>query len=142
MTENNRVEYLGSGMPRILKAYSKDTYTFSSHFIRTCFPVSEAALSLEQEVSQTDKQASGVESEMALKILALLKTHPLSKADIAKALGKEKPTRYLNELMKKLITNKQVAYTIPEKPNSRLQKYQLTSLGLEVLKNLTGVRHG
>jgi len=32
---------------------------------------------------------------MALRIFALLKAQPLSKAAIAKALGKEKPTRYL-----------------------------------------------
>jgi len=33
------VEYLGSGIPRILKAYSRDAYIFSSRFIRTAFPM-------------------------------------------------------------------------------------------------------
>ena len=45
------VEYLGSGMPRILKAYPRTAYTFSSHFIRTTFPISEEALALEKEVA-------------------------------------------------------------------------------------------
>ena len=45
------VEYLGSGMPRILKAYSREAYTFSSHFIRTAFPISQEALALEREVA-------------------------------------------------------------------------------------------
>lgn len=45
------VEYLGSGMPRILKAYPREAYTFSSHFIRTTFPISAQALELEQEVT-------------------------------------------------------------------------------------------
>ena len=71
----------------------------------------------------------GVESKMTLQILALLKKAPMVKSEIAKALGKEKPTRYLNDLMKKMITNQQVAYTIPDKPNSRLQKYRLTDKG-------------
>jgi ATP-dependent DNA helicase RecG len=44
------VEYLGSGMPRILKAYPRKAYTFSSHFIRTTFPISREALELEREV--------------------------------------------------------------------------------------------
>lgn len=44
------VEYLGSGMPRILKAYPRETYTFSSHFIRAAFPISREALELEREV--------------------------------------------------------------------------------------------
>lgn len=34
------VEYLGSGMPRILKAYPRDAYGFSSRFIRTTFELS------------------------------------------------------------------------------------------------------
>ncbi len=44
------VEYLGSGMPRILKAYPREAYTFSSHFIRTTFPISRTALELAREV--------------------------------------------------------------------------------------------
>jgi predicted HTH transcriptional regulator len=44
------VEYLGSGMPRILKAYSREVYTFSSRFIRATFPISQEALALEREV--------------------------------------------------------------------------------------------
>ncbi len=57
----------------------------------------------------------------------------LSKAEIAKALGKSKPTRYINDLMKKLVLAGQVAYTLPEKPNSRLQKYRLTPTGQALL---------
>lgn len=44
------VEYLGSGMPRILKAYPREAYAFSSHFIRTTFPISREAIELEREV--------------------------------------------------------------------------------------------
>jgi len=51
------VEYLGSGMPRILKVYPRTAYTFSSHFIRTAFPIAEEALALEKEV--TGEQATG-----------------------------------------------------------------------------------
>ena len=35
------VEYLGSGIPRILKAYSRDCVVFSDHFLRLVFPSSE-----------------------------------------------------------------------------------------------------
>ena len=45
------VEYLGSGMPRILKAYPREAYSFSTHFIRTAFPISPEALKLEREVT-------------------------------------------------------------------------------------------
>ena len=66
---------------------------------------------------------------MAWKILSLLRLEPLGKADIAKRLGKEKPTRYLNELMARLVRERLVSYTIPDKPNSRLQQYRLTAKG-------------
>ena len=44
------VEYLGSGIPRILKVYPRDAYIFSSHFVRTVFPIDSTALALEKEV--------------------------------------------------------------------------------------------
>ena len=68
---------------------------------------------------------SGVESDMARQILGFLKANSLSKSEIAQRLGKSKTTRYLNELMHRLLQSGRVAYTIPDKPNSRLQKYRL-----------------
>ena len=72
---------------------------------------------------------SGVESDMEQKILNMLISSTLSKKQIAISLGKKKPTRYLNDLMKKMVNNGTVEYTIPDKPNSRLQKYKLTKKG-------------
>jgi len=68
---------------------------------------------------------SGVELDMASKVLHFLSQEPLSKSQIAVKLGRDKPTRYLNELMNKLLSDGVVEYTIPDKPNSRLQKYRL-----------------
>ena len=64
----------------------------------------------------------------------MVKERPLSKSDIARQLGKPKPTRYLNDLMARLLREKYVEYTIPDKPNSRLQKYRLTEKGKSVLE--------
>lgn len=116
------VEYLGSGMPRILKAYPPESFTFSAHFIRLSMPMTEEA-----------QAKSGVESPLALQVMHLLVASPLSKAEIARAIGKKKPTRYLNDLMKKLLDAGQIAYTLPDKPNSRLQQYQLTKKGRMLL---------
>ncbi len=70
----NMVEYLGSGMPRILKAYPKGAYTFSSRFIRTVFLISKESLNLEKQViaqpgnglKETFQRESGVESGVEL----------------------------------------------------------------------------
>jgi ATP-dependent DNA helicase RecG len=55
-------EYLGSGIPRILKAYPKESFLFSSHFIRTSFPISQDAIALERQLEK-DKAAGGRQPE-------------------------------------------------------------------------------
>jgi ATP-dependent DNA helicase RecG len=137
------VEYLGSGMPRILRAYPRDAYTFSSHFIRAAFPMSPEALALESEVAQiqpltpgTTGVESGVESPMALKVLHLLNLQEQGKQSLAENFDKERPWRYLNDLVARLVRDELIAMTIPDKPNSRLQKYRLTAKGHDRLRHL------
>jgi len=86
------VEYLGSGMPRILKAYSRDAYTFSSHFIRTTLPISQQALALEREVTgeSTPKNQGLVDGlvESQQRILILIRENPrISKREMADSIG-------------------------------------------------------
>lgn len=76
---------------------------------------------------------SGVESGMTGRILSMLHQGALPKSAIARNLGKEKPTRYLNDLMRQLLEQDMVEYTIPDKPQSRLQKYRLTEKGKQIL---------
>jgi predicted HTH transcriptional regulator len=115
---------LGSGIRRAIKAYPDIEFEEDREgnlFKATIrLPASNAG-------GQISGVESGVESGVALQILELLSMQVLSKAEIAKALGKAKPTRYLNDLMKKMIQRQQVEYTIPDKPNSRLQKYRLVN---------------
>jgi ATP-dependent DNA helicase RecG len=70
---------------------------------------------------------------MALKILYLLNQKTSGKQEIAGSLGKERPSRYLSELIARLMREEMIAMTIPDKPNSRLQKYRLTSKGKALL---------
>jgi len=71
---------------------------------------------------------------MQERILNFLSVSELSKKDLAVQLGKPKPTRYLNDLVKKMLEKNLIEYTIPDKPNSRLQKYRLTKKGADYLK--------
>ena len=65
--------------------------------------------------------------------MELLRNSPLGKKGIALALGKQKPGRYLTDIIRHLLKEGLVERTMPEKPNSRLQKYRLTTKGMAVL---------
>jgi hypothetical protein len=79
--------------------------------------------------SAPDTFKSGVESGMADKVLQILRNAHLGKKDIALGLGKKRPSRYLTDVIKQLLNRGFIERTIPEKPNSRLQKYRLTTRG-------------
>jgi ATP-dependent DNA helicase RecG len=68
------------------------------------------------------------ESELARGVQEVLQNGPLGKADIAKALGHRSISAILNRTIRQLLADGRIAFTLPEKPNSRLQRYQLRSL--------------
>jgi ATP-dependent DNA helicase RecG len=51
-------------------------------------------------------------------------TKPLARSEIAKAVGHKSITRALRQALADLMAAGFVAYTLPDKPNSRLQKYR------------------
>jgi ATP-dependent DNA helicase RecG len=67
------------------------------------------------------------ESDLARGVLQALQDGPLGKAEIAKALGHRSISASLNRTIRQLLAAGSIAFTLPEKPNSRLQKYQLRS---------------
>lgn len=78
---------------------------------------------------------SGLESKIAQSVLKALEIQPLQRAEIAKALGHGKVSGAVNRLVKELLNKQLIEYTIPEKPNSRLQKYRLTEKGRLIVKH-------
>ena len=52
-----------------------------------------------------------------------------SKSELATALGHKSVSGKLNERIREMLAADLIAYTIPDKPTSRLQKYRLTSKG-------------
>ena len=81
------VEYLGSGMPRILRAYPKESFSFSVNFIRTVFPIDPKALKLETPVETPVKTPVKTPDQ----IIQLLKKNPaMTLADVAAVIGKSR----------------------------------------------------
>ncbi len=111
------VEYLGSGMPRILKVYPRDAYEFSSRFIRTAFSIDPAALALEREVAGVDASAkTSVETSVktSVKILELLAENPeMTLAEMALIIGKT--VRAIEMASSKLIKEGKLRHIGPKK---------------------------
>ena len=127
------VEHLGSGMRRILNAYDSGIVHISEHFFELRFPMDERALEIASEGAAESGAESGAES-LRLRILLLLQTSPLSKSELARELGLNSVTGALNRSAGALLEQALIERTLPNKPNSRLQKYRLTLAGRQWLE--------
>ena len=76
---------------------------------------------------------AGLES-LERRVLTLLATGPLSRSAIAEGLGHRSVSAGLNRVIHRLLKEARAEYTVPDKPNSRLQKYRITPAGHAALE--------
>jgi ATP-dependent DNA helicase RecG len=67
--------------------------------------------------------------------MACLKETPLSASEIALALGQKSRGGQLKNELRRLLADLYIEYTIPDKPNSRLQKYRLSRDSRRLIEN-------
>ena len=77
---------------------------------------------------------SGAQSgAQSLEVLLSLSVAPQSAAGLVSALGLKSKTGAFKRTVRELLEQELIAYTLPDTPSSRLQKYRLTDKGREVL---------
>ena len=82
-----------------------------------------------QESQQESRQESQPKS-LEAKVLGLLAAdRPMSRLELSRTLGQKKISGQLNKVIRMLMREKSIEYTLPEKPQSRFQKYRLTDKG-------------
>ncbi len=59
------------------------------------------------------------------KVLILLKKGSFGKVEISRRLGQKRISSRLNKIIRDLLNEREIERTLPQKPQSRLQKYRL-----------------
>ena len=83
------------------------------------------SLSKPQLESELESELESTKVSLEDKVLELLSHDPKSKSELSKALNQKQVSGPLHATIKQLLKEGLVEYTIPDKPQSRLQKYRL-----------------
>jgi len=140
MMQLGRFDRLGSGVININKYLplyvkgAKPIFKENDNGFELTIPlVSLADKDIEAQVKAQVK--AQVEAQVVFSVLKACRMKQLSSADIVKALGHKTLSGNLRRLLPVLREDGLIAYTVPDKPRSRNQKYRLTEKGREYLEN-------
>lgn len=123
---------LGSGIPRATAAWPNieliDDRRANQFRVIVMRPINEVGVIHAQAESKAESKAES----LAGRVVAVLLSGARGKSEIAAALGMRRVSGHLNQCIRKLLTDGTITVTIPETPNSRLQKYRLTTDGTQL----------
>lgn len=122
------VEQLGSGIPRILQAYSKDSFDFSENFLRITLLSTEPVTRSEQDTMQ-DAMQDTMQDTMQVGELLKVFTGVHTREELQKMLDLANRDHFRKTYLQPAVEAGLVALTIPDKPTSRNQRYYLTEKG-------------
>lgn len=94
----------------------------------------KANASQRQSGAQSRAQSGAHSGDQSDQVRSALRHAPLSMRELMAELNLNSKTGALKRTISELLTQNQIEYTIPEKPNSRLQKYRLTEEGMTRLR--------
>ena len=121
------IEAWGRGLSLILEYAPHATFQQVAHVFITTFPRNPQPESGVESGAESGLE-SGLES-IQRKALAALSNCPLSKSEIAAGIGHKSISGKLNQRITEMMEAGLIERTLPDKPNSRLQKYRLTAKG-------------
>ena len=88
--------------------------------------VTRAAQLESRPKSRLESQLQSQLQSLREKVVKLLSSGPLSKSGLTEKLGQKQPSGQLHKVIRELLEEGTIAYTIPARPQSRLQEYVLT----------------
>ncbi len=81
------------------------------------------------EWCQPESEPESEPESLVDRVLLQLVNGPMSKVDLSRSLGQKIISGPLNKVIRLLLADGRIGYTIPEKPRSRLQMYRLMDKG-------------
>jgi ATP-dependent DNA helicase RecG len=125
------VEQLGSGIPRILKCYSRNCFLFTENFLRMSFPSSTPLDVATPEA--TPEAAPEVTPEVAA-VVNLLKERggELSRDELLHGFGLKDKEHFRKTYLVPALAKGLIELTIPDKPKSPKQKYRVSERGRRI----------
>ena len=85
---------------------------------------------------QIKVQPESLRGDLKLKVLNLLADRVMSRSELSNELGHKKASGQLYNVVRELLDEQMIEYTLPEKPRSPRQQYRLTDEGRTELANL------
>ena len=129
------VESLGSGIPRILRAYGEDCFKFTDNFIRIILPISAHDHASDHASVQVGEQVKMLINSIGSKELSvdeILKVYKL----LYKQAYKSK-WYFKKHTIQPALLEGNVEMIYPDKSNHPKQKYRLTAKGIALKNSLT-----
>ena len=136
------VESLGSGIPRILRAYGEDCFKFTDNFIRITLPISVQDGTQLAPSEQVSEQVS-VQVKMLINSIGGKELSVDEILEVYKLLYKQayKSKWYFKKhTIQPALLEGYVEMIYPDKPNHPKQKYCLTAKGLGILYSLNNAK--
>ena len=85
---------------------------------------------------QIKVQPESLRGDIKSRVLNLLADGPMSRSELSTKLGHKKASGQLYNVVRDLLDDQMIEYTLPEKPRSPQQQYQLTDKWRSELSNL------
>ena len=82
---------------------------------------------VEAQPESSTSPVPGQYQSLEERILGLLRDGPLSASTLSKRLGQSRVSGQLKVVLKQLLSDGHITFTVPDKPNSRLQKYRVVA---------------
>ena len=127
------IERMGTGTGDMIRrcvetGLPEPEFRVDGSFVTTVWRHAKPAHPVRPE-SRPESQPESRPESLETRILALLRAGPLSKAQISAGLGQKGVSGQLNKIIRTLLADQNLEYTLPDKPSSRLQKYRITEAG-------------